>query len=152
MEASDRAATSGGEYVRTESYEGVIFPEGHGRVWDEALFPYWTPTRDVVLAAESRLAAFLQNFPPNQGEPRADWLQRYAAPLILARLSQYRRQYSGIVLDGQPALHINFFMWDGHGDWVTQTVEVDDGGHDYFQVVYRPAEGDFVRFWVNGVA
>src|SRR5262249_14336599 len=119
---------------------------------DYWLFPYWTPSRDLVLAAEARLPAFLRSFPPNHGEPQGDWHQRYAAPLILAKLPQYRRQYSGIVVEDHPMLYMTFFARDGWGDWITPHVEVDAGGHDYFQLVYHPERGEFVRFWVNGEA
>jgi hypothetical protein len=50
------------------------------------------------------------------------------------------------------ARRANFFLRDGFRDWATQPLEVCDGGHAYFQVIYRPEEGDFARFWVNGEA
>jgi hypothetical protein len=152
MTPAEQAGTVGGVYVHLPEYEGVIWPEGHGWVYDDTLFPYWTPTAEVVAAAESRLPAFLRSFPPNLGEPEADWLQRHSAPLILPKLREYKRQYSGILLEGRLALFINLFLDRGMENWVTTPVDVDDGGYYYFQVVYRPEEGDFVRFWVNGEA
>jgi hypothetical protein len=152
MTVAEQAASVGAEYIRTPEFEGVIFLEGFDCVPGYWLFPYWTPSREVVLAAESRLPAFLRSYPPYPGEPCGDELQRCAAPLILAKLAQYRRQYSGIVFEGHPMLYMNFFARDGWGDWVTHHVEVCDGGHDYFQLVYHPERGEFVRFWVNGEA
>jgi hypothetical protein len=152
MTAAERAASVGAEYIRTPEFEGVIFPEGYGCVPDYWRFPYWTPSRDLVLAAEARVPAFLRSFPPNHGEPREDWHQRYAAPLILAKLPQYRRQYTGIVFENHPMLHMNYFARARLGDWVTHFVEVCDGGYAYFQLIYHPERAEFVAFWVNGEA
>lgn len=153
MTAAERGATVGAEYIQTPDFEGVIFPAGYTYVPEHHwLYPNWTPSRDLVLAAESRLPAFLRAFPPYQGDPQKDRLERLAAPLILTKLSQYRRQYSGIVFEGQPAVYINCFAHDRKGDWVTRHVFVCDGGHDYFQIIYRPEPGDFPWFAVNGEA
>jgi hypothetical protein len=152
VEQSKRTAAVGGEYIRAPDFEGVIFLEGHGWLASDELFPCWTPSREVVAEAERRLTRFLSSPPPEGAE---EWLRRthlYAAPLILGRLPQYRRQYSGIVFEGRPAVYINCFLgnyWDDH--WLTTPVVAEDGGHNYFQAIYRPEEGDFVRFYVNGV-
>lgn len=154
MSLAEQAASVGAQYIRTPNFEGVILPEGFGSGFDRQLFAYWTPSIELVLVVESLLPAFLRSFPPNQGEPKEDWHQRYAAPLILAQLPQYRRQYTGIVFEHRAALHINFVLGDDPwaGDWVTSRIQVEDGGHAYFQVVYRPDECDFVSFQVNGEA
>jgi hypothetical protein len=47
---------------------------------------------------------------------------------------------------------MNFFPRGSCADWTTRPVEVDDGGDEYFQLIYRPEEGEFVRFEVNGEA
>lgn len=152
MTPSELAATVGAEIVALPESLGVIFPEGHGWTWDNELFPYWTPTREVVIEAESRLADFLC-VPLRDGAPDEEQRCHRRKPRILARLPQYLRQYSGIVFDTRPALYINCFLPDRwHDHWPASPVEVCDGGDAYFQLIYRPEEKDFVRFYVNGEA
>jgi hypothetical protein len=143
----------GAEYICTPEFEGVIFPEGFNCLPDYWLFPYWTPPRDLVLGAEARLPAFLRDFPPGDGRLGEVRHLRYAVSLILPNLPRYRRQYWGIVYEGYPMLYMNYFAQDRWGDnWVTHQVDLCDGGHDYFQIVYHPERGEFVEFWVNGEA
>ncbi len=154
MTKTERAASVGGEYIRTPEFEGVIFPEGYGCFPVYWRVPHWTPSLDLALAAEARLPAFLRSFPPNHGEPEADWPQRSvaAAALILAKLPQYRRQYWGIVFQDHPMLYMNFLTLDGCVDWLTHHVEACDGGHKFFQTIYHPERSEFVEFRVNGEA
>jgi len=50
---SGLAAFGGGEIVTLPDSVGVIFPEGDGWTWDDELFPHGTPSREVVVEAES---------------------------------------------------------------------------------------------------
>lgn len=132
----------------------VILPADIGRVssdWD--LTASWMPTREPVLAAEDRVAGFLAGYPPHApGDMRPGWHERLAAPLILAKLGNYRRQYAGILFEGRPALYMNFFPRHFEKRWATEPVEVCDGWVSYFQLIYRPIESDFPWFRVNGDA
>jgi hypothetical protein len=152
MTAAERAASIGADYIRTPEFEGVIFPEGFNCLPDYWLFPYWTPSRDLVLTAETRLLAFLNDFPPDHAGLWDVQSLRYAIPLILPNLPRYRRQYWGIVYGDHAMLYMNFFARDGWDDWVTHQVGACDGGHDYFQAIYHPDRDEFAEFSVNGEA
>lgn len=134
--------------------EGIIFPAGFGCVsYDWELTAHWTPSREIVFAAEDRIAGFLHNYPRHtSGAAEEDWIERLSAPLILAKLGSYQRQYSGIEFEGKRALFINFFPRGSEERWTTEPVEVEDGWYSYFQVIYRPVEADFPWFHVNGDA
>lgn len=149
---SARAATVGGEIVRLADSEGVIFPEGYGWTHDDSLFPYWTPTRAVVVAAEMQVRRFLSDRPLDTADEYLRQMHGYHASPILAKLPQYKRQYSGIVHDARPALYIYFTADSWWGDWAITPFNVCDGGDRYFQLIYRPEERDVVQFWVNGEA
>lgn len=142
------------QWITLPDAEGVIFAAEQGWMWHGAnLGPTWTASREVVLAAEARVATFLRSYPPHEpGAAEADWLQRRAAPLITARLRSYQRQYAGIFFEGRRALFMNFFPRGSCEHWTTHPVAVKDGGHDYFQLIYRPEAEDFPWFRANGEA
>ena len=134
--------------------EGVIFSAEQGWNWaGEDLGPTWTSSREVVLAAESRVERFLRSYPPHEtGADEPDWLQRYSAPLIVSKLPSYQQLYAGIWFEDRRALFMNFFPRGTCVQWTMYPVEVEDGGESYFQLIYQPEDGEFVYFAVNGEA
>jgi hypothetical protein len=124
--------------VQAPGCDGVIFPAEEGFHCDGLRPTYWTPTREQVLEAEGRIAAYLQE----------------AAPAIAAKLTGYRRQYVGMLFEHGRFIYMNFFRLDPRdGDrWLTEPVVVDDGGDDYFQVQYDVSTGDFCHLCINGEA
>lgn len=142
-------------WVVLDGAEGIIFPADSGRTYhsSDVFVATWTPSREVVLLAESRVAAYFRSYPALTPETAgSEWRRRYSAPLILAKLGKYQRQYWGIQFDGRPALFMNFFPRRFSDRWATQCVDVEDGGHDFFRLVYRPEDNDFPLFDVNGEA
>jgi len=140
-------------WVVLSGTEGVIFPADHRVPYNFGLMSSWTPSRELVLAAEHRVATFLLNYPRHTpAADESDRLERYSAPLIVSKLATYQRQYSGILSEGHRALFMNFFPRGDCEKWTTEPVEVDDGGHSYFRLIYRPDQGDFSRYDVNGEA
>ncbi|MSU77178.1 MAG: hypothetical protein EXS16_03675 [Gemmataceae bacterium] len=128
--------------------EGVIFRKGEGWESNHWYFSAWTPSREEIRSAEERLPTFL-------GELAKTCVEKYdaeSAQLIAATLNTYLRQYFGIVIGEQQVVFINFFTRDFVENWMTEPVIVCDGGCNFFQVIYRPTQGDFQSFTVNGEA
>lgn len=142
-----------GQWVKLRDSVGLIAPVGLGWIWEGTFVPTWTPTRELIFEAESRVDSYLRSYPPNRkGESEPDWLCRYSAPLIAAKLKSYQRQYAGIQFEDRQALFMNFLPRAFSKQLTEDFVNVHDGGHGFFQLIYRPEEGDFPWFQVNGEA
>jgi hypothetical protein len=137
------------QVIVTDSFEGVIFAGASAKQMDlEAMFGffktidgYWTPSRDDVLAFEERLGPYLQGAAPPQTDPSP-----------LSDLDKYRRQYIGILVDGQRVIFANFFC-DGYDtDWQHKIVYPIDGGSCYFDVKYDVQAGEFYDLSIHGEA
>ena len=98
----------------------------------------WTPTQNDVMQLESGLATYLrQNTEP---EHKRIWQE----------LTDYKRQYIGIVQDGQPSIYVNFFC-RGEGNISETSIMMPLGGGDcYFQVIYNVEEDLFSYLNVHG--
>jgi hypothetical protein len=136
------------QLILTDSFEGVIFAGASAKQMDlegiigfnETIDDYWTPSRDDVLAFEDRLGPYLQEAAPQTG---------FGA---LKDLEEYRRQYVGMVVDGQRVIYAVFFCSDHHADWEQEIVFVLDGGSCYFEVKYDVQTGAFYDLSIHGEA
>ncbi|OJT17939.1 hypothetical protein BO221_43915 [Archangium sp. Cb G35] len=128
------------EMVKTDEFEGVIFPRETAPSWltstDE---PAWTPTRKDVLDLEERIEAYLRE--REQGD-------------LWSSIASYKRQYVGLTRNGRRVIFANFFChtFDDFFDWRTRLVSVDDGGDCFFHVFYEPASATFSGLQINGEA
>ena len=137
------------QVIVTDSFEGVIFAGASAKQMDleamigffETIDDYWTPSRDDVLAFEERLGPYLQQAAPPQTDPSP-----------LSDLNKYRRQYIGILVDGQRVIFANFFCNGHHTDWQHELVFVLDGGSCYFEVKYDVQTGAFYDLSIHGEA
>jgi hypothetical protein len=105
---------------------------------------YWTPSAGDIFTLEERLVPYLQDHPD-------DRFSTQQVP-IWERLSQYDRQYIGIVLDGKQIVYANYFCDSLETDWKKEFVFVLDGGDCFFQFKYDVDSGEFFDLQVNGVA
>lgn len=125
-----------------EGYEGVMFPARQSTAFEAAtgleFEGYWTPSSEQVAALESALPDYLQGTAPPQ------------SPELWRRLPEYRRQYVGIVEEGEQLIYANFFCNPFAVEWQQEWVSVNDGGDCYFQLRYDPAQGTFSRLTING--
>jgi hypothetical protein len=64
----------------------------------------------------------------------------------------YKRQYLGILENGEQIIYANFFCDATFEEWRQEFVLVNDGGDCFFQVKYNVATGEFYDFSVNGEA
>lgn len=99
---------------------------------------FWQVTPEDIARLEADLAAHIRMTPELQ--PLAD---RYRA---------YQRQYIGYERDGERFIYGNFFCDNFDQNWREQLVIVMDGGDCFFSFSYRPADGTFPSFVVNGEA
>lgn len=124
--------------VRTGGVEGVIVPEQDARTLDPQAQGYWTPTEADVQALEAGLVAFLQASSPQ------------ASPGLWEKQATYRRQYVGLLRDGQRLVYASFFCETFGGDWQREVLFVLDGGDCFFQLTYDVERGTYGDLMVNG--
>jgi len=118
--------------------EGVTLSGTDGAWYHQDAEP-WTPTAEDLQAAEDDVIEEI----------------RRREPAIFERLSDYRCQFIGVVVDGERRIFYNFFCTDDedvHDSWRSEPVFVLDGGDDYFQLEYDLDTRTCVRFTVNGEA
>jgi hypothetical protein len=145
QKSSNKPTDPAGIMVRGDGFEGVIFPaemKALGFYPDGKQTQYWTPSEANIVEAESKLVAFLQ-----QAE-----VPKFQKEKILKNIKTYKRQYVGIVKNGEQDIFINFFCDSGHVEWTRHFVMVDDGGACFFQVTFSTKTKTFSSLMVNGVA
>ena len=127
--------------VSTSGVEGTIFPASQANFVGQATgrkeLTYWTPSEPDVASAFPRIQAFLKS----------------EAPSIAARLTQYRCQYFGIIVEGRKRIYCNFFHRDGGiANWKSKPLFVEGGGDWYFQLEYDLESGKCSDLRINGGA
>jgi hypothetical protein len=138
--------------IETPEYTGVIFSENQARefgfLFDEASTQFWEPSISDVSRAEKCIRQAIVSV---QQDPNA--YQKEDAAFILENLKEYRRQYVGIVVDGEKRIWCNAFFFDGsYPDWIDAPVYVLDGGRDFWQIEYVPHEDKCINFHIHGEA
>lgn len=143
---------SGNTLIETPEYTGVIFSEKKASefnfLFDEASTKFWEPSIDDVSRAEQCIKQYLTSA---QDDPDLYPFQTENAPIILENLGKYRRQYVGIVVDGEKRIWTNsFFPEDAFPEWERAPVYVLDGGNDFWQIQYDPQKDECTNFYVHG--
>jgi hypothetical protein len=138
--------------VETSEYTGVIVSENgvseFRYLFDEASTRFWEPSIDDVSSAEECIGRFLVSA---QQDPKLDTYQKESAAFILENLEKYRRQYVGVVVDGEKRIWCNlFFSDDSFPEWKRIPVDVDGGGNRFWQIDYIVPEDECIRFSVHG--
>ena len=86
-----------------------------------------------------------------QHDPKLDAYQKENAAFIVENLEKYRRQYVGIVVDGEKRIWCNsFFFDDSFPEWKRVPVDVDGGGRNFWQIEYLLLEDECINFHVHG--
>ena len=98
----------------------------------------WIPTKEQVLEAEERIEQYLKENPNKK------------SPDLWRKLSKYKRQYVGIVVDGHKRIYCNFYCSDE--PLSSKPYFVADGGDCYFQIEYDLKDKDCYNLIVNGEA
>jgi hypothetical protein len=130
-----------GSVVKGPGFVGVIFPASSelAPILDPPATSYWTPSESDVSAAEERLVPFLKN----SNDPRI--------PEIVKNLATYKRQYRGVMSNGQKQIVIHFFCDAYQEDWKVE-VAVADGGSCFFSIRFSTETQVFSDLEINGVA
>ena len=135
--------------VKTSDAKGVIFPAEMVEEWWWFVMGYreagenWTPSPSQVMTLEAALIPFLKM----ANDP---WLR--PEPPIWERVSDYSRQYIGLIEDGRKIIYGNYFCQSRGTDWQQEIEWVDDGGDCYFQVKYDVEAEAIYELRVNGEA
>ena len=140
--------------IETPEYTGVIIPEDaapeFGFLFDRGLAGFWEPSVNDVSKAEECIRRHLVS---EQNSPELDTYQKAKVAFILNNLEKYRRQYVGIVVDGEKRIGCNLFLSDhSHADWERVPVYVIDGGEYFWQIEYDLRDDECINFYVHGEA
>jgi hypothetical protein len=145
---------AGNILIETPEYTGVIISESGASEFsfmlNEAPTEFWEPSVDDVSRAEKCIRQFLVSL---QDDPELDTYQKEYYAFILENLKDYRRQYVGIVVDGEKRIWCNSFLSENpYPDWQRLPVFVLDGGHYYWEIEYILDRDDCINFYVHGEA
>jgi len=159
--ALDAGSLKTGVIVRGSGYEGVIFdaseaPLIRGFV-DGDVQGFWTPTAGDVDLFEKHLRPALEagiRRPVILSPSEPDRVLPEHLRTILKRLSNYRRQYFGVIgSSGVKRLFVNLFPASAEDkSWTRHYVFVFDGGTSYWRIQFDPASRRFLQFNTNGFA
>jgi hypothetical protein len=147
-------------------FTGVVFPAAlarRERIDQPEAQDYWTPSAADVAEMESRLRSALvrQRHADERLRARSKggWrdvhvFRSHHIGQILDHLAAYRRQYVGIVVEGEKRLYVNCFRGDPeqHSSWRQQLVDVDDGGSYYWRIQYQVDRKRFLEVDINSDA
>jgi hypothetical protein len=140
--------------VETSEYTGVIISESGASefsyLFDQASTEFWEPSITDISRAEECIR---QHIVSVRDDPRLDAYQREKAAFILENLAKYRRQYVGIVVDGEKRIWCNSFLSaDSFPEWQRVPVDVEDGGRYFWQIEYVLDKDECINFYVHGEA
>jgi len=138
--------------IEMPEYTGVVISKNgtseFSYLFDKASTEFWEPSVDDISRAEKCIRRFLESV---QEDPKLSAFPKEDVALILNNLEQYRRQYVGIVVDGEQRIWCNsFFNDDSFPDWERVPVDVDGGGNRYWQIEYVLLQGKCTNFHVHG--
>ena len=103
---------------------------------------YWTPTEADIQSLEGKLDSFL----------RASAESFNHQSPVGEQLSDYKRQYVGVIINDKRVIYGNFFCTETGVDWREEWVFVMDGGDCFFQLEFDVENGTFIDLRVNGEA
>jgi hypothetical protein len=129
--------------------EAVVIPASEARrqaILFDGPSGFWTPTSADIKILESRLPQFLD------AEALRDKDFRDQISEIRRKLSTYRRQYVGFILDGTKQILLNAFPKSDDLPWKREFIEVSDGGTSFWTVRYDVKKQTLDRLAIHGVA
>jgi hypothetical protein len=138
--------------IEAPEYTGVIVSENgaleFSYLFDKASTKFWEPSTDDISRAEKCTRQFLVSV---HRDPKLDAYQKENVAFILENLEKYRRQYVGIVVDGEKRIWCNSFLSeDSFPEWKRVPVDVDGGGRSFWQIEYILLKDECIDFHVHG--
>ncbi len=116
----------------------VVPSDRAAKFYGEKAEGFFTPDDTLISAIEGALPMFLGSSEDQR------------AQTITPKLDGYKRQYVGVVIDGQRMVFGNFFCNTKLS--VKQPQLVDDGGSCYFNVLFDVGSRTFPKLRINGDA
>ena len=138
--SSPTPAPTGYTPVSGQGYDGVIVREADAPGFGERAEGYWTPAAADIIGMEAGLADYLRTAAASR------------SPDLWQKQASYKRQYAGLVRDGQRLVYASFFCDTVDERWREQIVMVLDGGDCYFQLTYTIDQGTYQDLMINGEA
>jgi hypothetical protein len=144
--------SSDNTFIETPEYTGVIISENgaseFGYLFASASPEFWEASTDDIAGAEECIREFPISLQDNQ---QLDTYQQDNLAFIVENLEEYRRQYLGVVVDGEKRIWVNAFFSDtSFPDWERFPVDVDGGGRNYWQIEYDLLNDECINFSVYG--
>ena len=138
--------------VETPEYTGIIISEEgvseFSYLFDTASTGFWEPSINDIPSAEECITRYIASI---RDDPRLDAYQREDAAYVLENLGDYRRQYVGILVDGERRIWCNSFLSDdSFPDWERVPVDVDGGGKHFWQIEYDLLMDECLNFYIHG--
>ncbi len=123
--------------------DGVILP--NLSYFDSGTIPdgTWLLTPKEALLFEAGLQDYLRENP----DPRS--------PKLWEKLSEYKRQYAGVIVEGKQLIYTSFIcnsFAEDNDDWQRDVLIISDGGDCFFNIMFDPAEGNYFDLYVHGEA
>jgi hypothetical protein len=124
--------------IKTDKFEGVICSNFSEWSFVNESNSFWIPTKDQILEAEDVIEKYLKDKPPTK------------SPKLWQKLTRYKRQYVGIVVDGSKRIYCNFYCEDR--PLSDDPLAVKDGGDCFFRVEYDIEKRKPYNLLINGDA
>jgi hypothetical protein len=124
--------------IETEKIKGIICVNGEDWNFMFRGTQFWSPTEAQVLRAEKELERFLKEKRPAR------------SPELWTKLPRYKRQYLGIVVNGQKRIFANFYCTEER--LACKPVIYEDGGDCFFQAEYDVESEKITKLEINGEA
>src|SRR5215203_2020993 len=124
--------------VKTDKFEGIICSNFSEWGFVNLSNSFWVPTKAQILEAEEAIEQYLKDKPPTR------------SPELWQKLTSYKRQYVGIVVDGHKRIYCNFYC--GKESLSDKPISIEDGGDCFFQVEYDIEDTTIYNLMVNGKA
>lgn len=149
------------EVITEEGLNGVILTDKEEPYWPEAITTvnreaptgYWVPSKEQILAAESKLKAFLQGspqigYPLGEGEDTSWEYKKF-----WEYLEDYYRQYIGFTVKNEKKIYINgVAKWAHSKEGWESKLDVPflmGGGVYRFEAIYDVSKDAFVELEVT---
>lgn len=129
--------------IRIGKVEGVRMPEDSTVENTPSGRPpegRWTPSNKEIEAFEASFGPYLAN--ELEKHKNRDWVYTQ---------EQFKRQYSGVIIDGVELIHVELFC-DATAGWDKGSVTVFDGGVCFSRALWDPAKKQVTWFDSNGEA
>lgn len=142
---------TGFPHVTVYGKDGVIVPKEYLERSKLPFEGFWTPAKEQLEELEQSLPKFLE-IEVKSHSSSDDFAE------LLWKAPRSRRQYIGIIMDGRLMIWVNCFPErpltdeDPFANWDCAIIVVQDGGSDFWGVIYDIEKHSFNKLMVNGSA